>query len=1577
MAGKTLLQEITAKLVRHYNVKPLIEAEHEAYCFGPGQPITSSERWAVPFGIQGKPGVIKTSSIADGEGSRIPFLAGQDWMVFMDACLDIGQGVVIFREIEATAPLLVDVTGHLVVAIDEMPEGGWPQGLVARKDGYPGVLFEQIGRQVQASSTEQRVFEQAKFAPTHLYEPDNSAEPLPCTAAADHWEFQVDRQVYVRHHLRPRTVLFSPDETLDSPDLRALQPVRVTVKSSESVPSCDQWGDGCGVATVPWVGATYFFGKGADASHVVFPTVSDEVNVQFHDGTCRHVKPHQLSLMNRKKIQHFDLKKSRAPEAPPPLRRGRFSVPPGEFGSGNFDTSPLATGVHEERQLQQPTPTGGAMAQHRRGHHGGVRPGLQGDCRERGDPECQAPHAGTDELRGGHPRQGDLRGDDASDSSSSDDGGPRAEQEGHPGPVPPRSSDLSAPGGRGQEDGQCTWEIPGVPELRDGMVRPSVSGADHQGGDPGVPVSTWTATCTRRNHQASGRRPPAEGRGIFKKLARMLLVLSALLGDYGPAGLTEEQGRLLDTFAEQQSGQRESWRGVQFGARGGRQPQELEPGGTGATGAPRGTTAGGQAAGGGPSTQAGLPGGPQHSGAESGLRGERFPGLMGVGGDDLGHGDGRRALKPGQTRRMQDRARQALAAAKVHRQAVLGRIRDSRWPRKHFRFDLFEIFSGSGRVSIRAVSHWGLRVIEPVGFQRGMRDGWSVRQWLLDTLNKFEPRLVVMEDPRAAWAALSGHGTKPPDHDTHYDPDRDFTNLVAEIFEYQASRGGHAVFEATAGSDLYNEPVLRKLRDTYHETHYNLTVHDPFHRKGHEPVQQVRFVATHRALTEALDRCGQDHLRGRGGINKSVYSPDIGDAICRAYVELQGTEDFAYGTTWATTTARAVNYVDVKRDEDEWRVMLEHAKELLARKVQSSLLIHPGTDFYKKVCELVPWEIKMVQVSYLPKAKRVRAGLEECHRASILLLNDGTVEVETEFLREAQAPRERFVTPVPYAIFVLGHAPGEPDRPAPAALRPVQPMPGEEAVQDEIQQGLVQEGVVRQDFNDEVWFVGGPLKEKEKAVARALVRAHRNLGHPRQEDFTRALAHDPKVLPEAIALSRRLRCATCERTRRPLPPRPSTLKTVGPFNSKVCLDFVYLYDYQKECHRFLHVLEPNGSYNIFYPSKSRVPEEVFELFCDVWSSWAGFPEYIHVDKDGAFEGFFAERMQALGVDMDAIPAEAHWQAGSVEAYNRAFRYAAEKLIDEKQLSGDLEMKILAASVSASMNEKIRTCGCSPNEWLFGRHPRNPWDLLSVDGKVEALQGLDTEAELRRRQQIRALADQKIDEFATNDSLRKAILRQGRPTRQSYEPGELVAFWRAPKVRRDAKTRKGKRVPGGWYRATVIGPHKGDQGQNNYWVTSGGRCILVAREQMRPAYGTELWRIREEDLRDVLDQPPRDYLDERSEIAPEETASLPGEVIPLYGDDPEEDIEYVEGDLRGELPLREVPEIPHEPHGELPREPHGELHREPHGELRREPHGELLGPSVEASIQDVGGVIGANRHDTAVSRRTEQAIWGHT
>ena len=137
---------------------------------------------------------------------------------------------------------------------------------------------------------------------------------------------------------------------------------------------------------------------------------------------------------------------------------------------------------------------------------------------------------------------------------------------------------------------------------------------------------------------------------------------------------------------------------------------------------------------------------------------------------------------------------------------------------------------------------------------------------------------------------------------------------------------------------------------------------------------------------------------------------------------------------------------------------------------------------------------------------------------------------------------------------------------------------------------------MRQDFAGECWFVGPPLTSGQKKLAPALVRMHRNLGHPRKEDFVRALAQQDRLEQDALVLARRLRCATCERTRRPLPPRPSSLKSTPAFNTKLSLDFVYLHDSNGEKFHYLHILDPAGAFNVFALVKSREPSEALDVF---------------------------------------------------------------------------------------------------------------------------------------------------------------------------------------------------------------------------------------------------------------------------------------------------------------------------------------------------------------------------------------------
>lgn len=125
----------------------------------------------------------------------------------------------------------------------------------------------------------------------------------------------------------------------------------------------------------------------------------------------------------------------------------------------------------------------------------------------------------------------------------------------------------------------------------------------------------------------------------------------------------------------------------------------------------------------------------------------------------------------------------------------------------------------------------------------------------------------------------------------------------------------------------------------------------------------------------------------------------------------------------------------------------------------------------------------------------------------------------------------------------------------------------------------------------------------------------------------------------------------------------------------------------------------------------------------MWANWAGFPKQIRLDCDGAFEGVFNEKLTTLGVDLDYIPAEAHWQAGDVEAYNKAFRNVANKLIDEFQIEGEQDMRMLGAQVAAALHDKVRACGASAKKWVFGKSPDIPTDLLNLDTRIENIVGL--------------------------------------------------------------------------------------------------------------------------------------------------------------------------------------------------------------------------------------------------------------
>ncbi|CAK9046745.1 unnamed protein product, partial [Durusdinium trenchii] len=841
-------------------------------------------------------------------------------------------------------------------------------------------------------------------------------------------------------------------------------------------------------------------------------------------------------------------------------------------------------------------------------------------------------------------------------------------------------------------------------------------------------------------------------------------------------------------------------------------------------------------------------------------------------------------LKPGQQKRMKNMARQALSSSKWQQKMVMQKLQKSKWPRSNFRFDLIEVFGGSSMVTIRGTTLWRMRALQPLDILYGvdLRQR-SMRRWLLQNLKKTPVRLAIVEYPCTPWTILQrnvNYKDKPEELEARQERDRPFLKLTEDIFSVQVQNGGHALRENPATADSQRQPEILRLREKYYETTSCLCMFGLVGKAGRPMMKRVRFIATHSYFIEELDaQCDGSHqhepAQGSNTAASACYPPFLADAICRAFWRVVEQEDFGAQTFNEEEDYKTAWFVDADKSEDKWRPLFEEAMEVLGRKNQGSIFVPPDSPLYAKISALVPWQIMNIQLAHLPKAKRVRPGLEECHRCSVLLHADDSLTIETEHLKTAQAPRERFVYPVRLGIFVLGYPPGDPAEPAPQQEPPRQSAQADPTV--DLESPILTKQSVG---GDEQWFIGPPLNNKQKKLAPILAKLHKNLGHPSQADLTRVEMRYLRENQEAW-----------------------NTKALAPLTVSSAPDA------NKDNFAFLHILEPNGSFNVFWPCPTREPGQIFDLVTLLRCSWSGFPKELWIDQDGAFQGEFAERMRNMGVNIDCPPAEAHWQVGQIEAYNRAFQHVASKLVDALNLAGERDMRTLACAVGAAMNDRIRSAGCSAYQWVFGKSPVLPQDILSPDGKFEALQAMELDDELKKRARTRALADEKLSAYRLNEAVRTAILRKSHPAKELYHPGELVAFWREAKYRQGKKGQKGKRIPASWYRGTIIGPHKGDSSvkQSNYWVASGGRCVLVAREQLRPAFGTELWPVHEHILQEFQENPPDKYYDLRSRDlppVPEDDDLKDGEdQIPLFQDD-----DSVFNDLIDEFPEEQEAEM---------------------------------------------------------------------
>ncbi|CAK0900905.1 unnamed protein product [Prorocentrum cordatum] len=319
-----------------------------------------------------------------------------------------------------------------------------------------------------------------------------------------------------------------------------------------------------------------------------------------------------------------------------------------------------------------------------------------------------------------------------------------------------------------------------------------------------------------------------------------------------------------------------------------------------------------------------------------------------------------------------------------------------------------------------------------------------------------------------------------------------------------------------------------------------------------------------------------------------------------------------------------------------------------------------------------------------------------------------------------------------------------------------------------------------------------------------LKRLHVNLGHPSTEDLGRSLRLKGAKSATVQAV-KGLICGVCRSQQRPSARRPAHLHFVQDFGDDVGFDCFEL-------------------------------KEFAAAFEGCWASWAGVPDRVHFDMEKGFGGALRELFQSFNTVQLPIAGQAHWQLGRVESQGAWRKELAARTIEHSSIRGEDEMHTLAIMVSGAKNSLRRRAGFSPAQWVPGRDPKMPGDLVDDTANYSAHKVAANDEKIRRRYASRTAARESFMRMQNDDQLRRAMLARTRTVATPLSVGEMCYVFRQVKKKEQREQRNRNAKKGIWRGPCVVIGHQGE----NTWVSLGGHAMLVAPEHIKALAPDDVW-----------------------------------------------------------------------------------------------------------------------------------------
>ena len=356
-----------------------------------------------------------------------------------------------------------------------------------------------------------------------------------------------------------------------------------------------------------------------------------------------------------------------------------------------------------------------------------------------------------------------------------------------------------------------------------------------------------------------------------------------------------------------------------------------------------------------------------------------------------------------------------------------------------------------------------------------------------------------------------------------------------------------------------------------------------------------------------------------------------------------------------------------------------------------------------------------------------------------------------------------------------------------------------------------------------------------EALKRSLTKLHSNLGHPPNQQLVRVLKHGGA----AIQMARTFSCEQCASQVVPRAALPAQTHRTTEFNALVGIDVKYLTGW-KANQRIpaLNIVDYASSLQIMVPLFQKENSTLIrEAFMERWVSWAGMPAEVVCDpaKPNVTDAL-TKPLEERGAAFKMTAADAHWQLGKTEVHGGWFDKILSKVITEQTPKDQTEW-IACVHAAHCKNQLIQVYGMTPSQFVFGRNPRIPENLLDEPLEVVPATSALYQDAVAKQVSVRQSARRAVLELQDSKALRLALSARPRNT-VPVAPGQYVAYWRTQKWVQGTLDKQGK-----WHGPAVVLGHVG----RNVVIIHKRQIFRCAPEQCRPATESEAQLAQTPDL----------------------------------------------------------------------------------------------------------------------------------